>query len=116
MLEYLERQTKLTGNQYRLLAVAILCNLLEFYDFFMVGYVLAFLVGPWRLTYGESAIILLSSGIGAIIGAGFWGWLADRVGRRPVLIITVVNFSLGSGILALTPDRGWIFSRSFAAS
>ena len=113
MLEYLERQTKLTGNQHRLLAVAILCNLLEFYDFFMVGYVLAFLVGPWKLTYGKSAIILLSSGIGAIAGAAFWGWLADRIGRRPVLIITVINFSVGSGILAFTPDRGWIFLSVF---
>jgi len=113
MLEYLERQTRLTGNQRRLLSVAILCNLLEFYDFFMVAFVLAFLIGPWKLTYGRSAIILLSSGIGAILGAGFWGWLADRIGRRPVLIITVINFSIGSGILAFTPDKGWIFLAVF---
>ena len=113
MLEYLENQTKLTGNQARLLFVAVLCNLLEFYDFFMVGFVLAFVAGPWKLTYGQSAVILLSSGIGAILGAGFWGWLADRIGRRKVLVATVINFSVSTGILALTPENGWVFLTVF---
>ena len=113
MLEYLDRQTKLTGNQYRILFAGILGNLLEFYDFFLIGFVVAFIVGPWKITYGQSSIILLSSGVGAILGAGFWGWLADRIGRRPVLMATVVNFSLASGILALTPDRAWLFLAFF---
>src|SRR3990172_3866899 len=113
MLEYLEKQTKLTGNQRRILIAAILGDMLEFYDFFLVGFALAFIIGPWKVTYGQSAIILLSSGIGAILGAGFWGWLADRVGRRKVLIATVLNFSIATGILALTPENGWIFFTVF---
>ena len=34
MFEYLDRQTKLTTNQYHILLAGILGNLLEFYDFF----------------------------------------------------------------------------------
>jgi MFS transporter, putative metabolite:H+ symporter len=113
MLDLLEKQASLTGNQYRLVAVAILCNLLEFYDFFLVGFVLAFVARPWHLTYGESALMLLSSGVGAILGAAFWGWLADRTGRRKVAMACVANFSLASGVLALTPDRAWIFLTVF---
>jgi MFS transporter, putative metabolite:H+ symporter len=113
MLEYLDKQTTLSGNQYRLLTTAILGNLLEFYDLFVIGFVVAYIVGPWKVTYGQSAIILLSSGVGAILGAGFWGWLADRIGRRPVLMATVVNFSVATGILGLTPDNGWIFLTIF---
>jgi putative MFS transporter len=113
MLEYLEKQQKLTKNQYRLIAMAIVCNLLEFYDFFMIGFVLAFVAAPWRLTYGQSAVVLLSSGIGAIFGAGLWGWLADRIGRRKVLTATVFTFSVGTGILALTPEKAWIFLSVF---
>lgn len=93
--------------------MAVICSLLEFYDFFMVGYVLAFIVGPWKLTYGQSAVVLLSSGVGAIGGAGFWGWLADRIGRRWVLIATIIDFSVGTGLLALTPDKGWEFLSVF---
>ena len=113
MLEHLDQQTGLTGNQIRLLVVATTCNLLEFYDLFLVGFVLAFIAGPWKLTYGQSAMMLLSSGLGAILGAGFWGWLADAIGRRKVLMATVINFSIASGILALTPDNGWIFLTVF---
>jgi MFS transporter, putative metabolite:H+ symporter len=69
MLELLDRQQKLTGNQRRIVFAAILGDMLEFYDYFMIGFVLAFIVGPWKLTYGEGAVILLSSGIGAIAGA-----------------------------------------------
>jgi MFS transporter, putative metabolite:H+ symporter len=103
MLDLLEGQSRLTGNQRRIIAAAILGDMLEFFDYFVIGFVLAFIVGPWRLTYGQAAIVLLSSGIGAIIGAAFWGRLADRIGRRKVFIATVLNFSLATGILALTP-------------
>jgi putative MFS transporter len=113
MLEYLETQASLTGNQRRLLLVAILCDLLEFYDFFLIGFVLAFVAGAWKLTYGQSAIILLSSGVGAILGASFWGWFADRVGRRKAVIASIINFSVATGVLALTPENGWIFLSVF---
>ena len=53
---------------------------------------------------------MLTSGIGGVPGALFYGWLADRIGRRTVFIITALNFSLATGVMALTPDHGgWIF-------
>src|SRR5207302_579404 len=73
------------------------------------AFVLAFLIGPWKLTFGQSAIVLMSSGIGAILGAYIWGWIADRIGRRKVFIGTVLNFSLATGLLYFTPDNGWIY-------
>lgn len=113
MLESLGKQTRLTGNQRRLISVAILCDLLEFYDLFLIGFVLAFVIGNWKVTYGESAVILLSSGVGAILGAAYWGWLADKIGRKPVLMATILNFSVATGILAFTPENGWIFLTVF---
>ncbi len=113
MIELLDKQTRLTGNQYRIIAAAILGDMLEFFDYFLIGFVLAFIVKPWQLTFGQSAVILLSSGIGAMAGAFFWGSLADRIGRKKVFIATVLNFSIATGVLALTPDRGWIFLSVF---
>jgi MFS transporter, putative metabolite:H+ symporter len=113
MFKLLDQQQRLTGNQLRIVFAAILGDMLEFFDYFLIGFVLAFIVGPWKLTYLQSAIILLSSGIGAMIGAAVWGWLADRIGRRKVFIATVINFSIATGILAFTPDDGWIFLTIF---
>ena len=109
MFEVLDRQTNLTGNQKKILAAAIIGDALEFFDYFLIGFVLAFLIGPWKLTFGQSAIVLMSSGIGAILGAYVWGWLADRIGRRKVFIGTVLNFSIATGLLYFTPDNGWIY-------
>ena len=109
MFEILDRRTSLTGNQLKILAAAIIGDALEFFDYFLIGFVLAFLIGPWKLTFGQSAIVLMSSGIGAIIGAYVWGWLADRIGRRVVFIGTVLNFSIATGLLYFTPDNGWIY-------
>jgi MFS transporter, putative metabolite:H+ symporter len=109
MFEVLDRQTSLTGNQKKILAAAIIGDALEFFDYFLIGFVLAFLIGPWKLTFGQSAIVLMSSGVGAIIGAYAWGWLADRIGRRKVFIGTVLNFSIATGLLYFTPDNGWVY-------
>src|SRR6201993_1617405 len=113
MLQYLEQQTKLTGNQRRIITAAVLGDMLEFFDYFLIGYVVAFIAGPWKLTFGESAVILLSSGFGAMFGAVFYGWLADKIGRRKVFLTTVINFSVATGILAFTPDRAWLFLSVF---
>src|SRR5947207_12408843 len=109
MFEILDRRTSLTGNQIKILAAAIIGDALEFFDYFLIGFVLAFLIGPWKLTFGQSAIVLMSSGIGAILGAYIWGWLADKIGRRKVFIGTVLNFSIATGLLYFTPDDGWIY-------
>ena len=112
-MEYLENQTKLTGNQYRIIGAAMLGDMLEFFDLYLVSFVLAIIIKPWKLTFGMSAVILLSSGIGAMVGAAFWGHLADRVGRKVVFMATVLNFSIATGILAFTPDNGWLFLSIF---
>lgn len=113
MLNYLERQTRLTNNQRRIILAAILGDMLEFFDYFLIGFVVAFVAGPWKLTFGESAIVLLASGFGAIFGAIFYGWLADQIGRRKTFILTVVNFSVATGFLALTPEGSWLYLAVF---
>ena len=109
MLEHLERQVSLTTNQWKIFAAAMIGDMLDFFDFYLIGFVLAFIIGGWHLTYGQSGAILLASGIGAPIGSVFWGWMADKVGRRRVMILTVLNFSLATGAMAFTPDHGWLF-------
>jgi len=109
MFDVLDRQTTLTGNQKKILAAAIIGDALEFFDFFLIAFVFAFLIGPWKLTFGQTAMVFLSSGVGAILGAYVWGWIADRIGRRKVFIGTVLNFSIATGLLYFTPDNGWVY-------
>ncbi len=104
MLDRLDSQPRLSRNQHKLIAAATFGLVLEFLDYFLIGFVLTFVARPWGLSVGTSAFILLSSGVGAIIGAFLFGRLADRIGRRPVFLLTVAIFSAGTGALILTPD------------
>ena len=54
MLEQLEQQTRLTLNQWKIMIAAILGDMLDFFDYVLIGYVLAFIVHDWNLTYGQS--------------------------------------------------------------
>jgi putative MFS transporter len=83
MLERLEKQKKLTANQWKIIATANVGDMLDFFDFFLIGYVLAFILKEWQLTYGQSAVILVSAGLGAVPGAfSGAGWVTASAGAR----------------------------------
>src|SRR5438034_10361691 len=109
VMSYLERQTTMTGNQRRIILAAMLGDMLEFFDYYLIGFVLAFIVGPWKLTFGQSAIILLSSGFGSMFGAVFYGRLADKIGCRTVFMATVLSMAIGTWMLEFTSAAGWLY-------
>jgi putative MFS transporter len=109
MLEYLEQQKSLTANQWKIALAATLGDMLDFFDFSLISFVLAFIAKGWHLTYGEAGLILLASGISAPFGSLIWGWVADKIGRRTAMILTVLNFSVPTGLMALTPHGAWIY-------
>jgi putative MFS transporter len=118
MIEHLEKQKKLTSNQWKLICTANVADLLDFFDFFLIGYVTAALTKEWSLTYWQGGAILLASGLGAVPGAFVWGCLGDHIGRRTVFIWSSVILSLDTGIMAFTPGPdgfvpGWIFLMFF---
>ena len=109
MLDLLEHQKKLTANQWKIAGAATLGDMLDFFDFFLIGFVLAFVVKEWNLTYGQSGAILLASGVSAPFGSSLYGWMADKIGRRTALITAVLNVSLATAAMALTPEGGWLY-------
>jgi MFS transporter, putative metabolite:H+ symporter len=116
MLNALDLQSKLTTNQYKLIASATFGIVLEFLDYFLIGFILTFVATPWHLTFGQSSVILLSSGIGSMLGAFFFGRLADKIGRRRVFLCTILVFTLGTAALIVTPDSetyGWLYLTFF---
>jgi putative MFS transporter len=114
MFERLEAQKKLTSNQWKLICTANVADLLDFFDFFLIGYVTAALTKEWQLPYWQGGAILLASGLGAVPGAFIWGWLGDKIGRRTVFIWSAVTISLATGVMVFTPEPnalipGWLF-------
>jgi putative MFS transporter len=98
----------LTGHQKSLIGLAIVGNISEFFDMFLIGFVVSLLTTPWRLTGTEAGIILACSGLGTVLGSIMWGRLADRMGRRRTFFWCVLLFVVFTAISVFTPDHGWI--------
>lgn len=101
-------KSRLTPRYYATIALMVAQEMFEFYDFFLVGYLVSVLAPGWHLTYGQSAMMLLSSGIGAIVGSLVGGRIADRIGRKKIIWVGGLIFSLGAAGCALIPDGAWI--------
>ncbi len=80
----------------------------EFYDFFLVGYLVSVLAPGWHLTYGQSAMMLLVLGRRRHRGRDVGGRFADIVGRKRMIWGGGFFFALGAAGYALIPDGAWI--------
>jgi MFS transporter, putative metabolite:H+ symporter len=80
----------------------------DFFDFLVVGYLLAAVAREWHLTYGQSAIILYSGGVGAIVGAVVFGAFADAWGRKQQMVIGTFICAMSSGLIAFIPEGSWL--------
>src|SRR5882757_9994883 len=101
-------QSNLTRRYYLTIGLLVVQEMFEFYDFFLVGYLVSVLAPGWHLTYGQSAMMLLSSGVGAIAGSLIGGQIADVVGRKKIIWGGGLIFSLGAAGCAAIPDGSWL--------
>jgi MFS family permease len=97
------------GISRKAVAAAIAGNALEFYDFVLYAYFAIYIGQAFFPIAGEFGPLLASV---AAFGVGFFtrplgsvliGAFADRVGRKPALILTVVLITIGTLGIAATP-------------
>jgi putative MFS transporter len=76
------------------MAVLFLGWLVESYDIGLTGSVLPALTGVYHLSTGMKSLVSISSSAGVVIGIAPAGWLADRVGRKRVMIVGTIAYSV----------------------
>ncbi|MDQ1058370.1 putative MFS transporter [Arthrobacter globiformis] len=79
----------------RLSLIRIIIGSATFFDAYTVlaiAFAMPQLVTEWHLSAGEIGMILSAGYVGQIFGALFFGHLAERIGRLPVLLITILLF------------------------
>lgn len=84
---------------------------LEWYDYFLFGTAAALVFNRLYFTTLDPAAATLAAfatfGVGFAarpVGALVFGWLGDRMGRRPALLITVVMIGVATGLIGVLPS------------
>jgi MFS transporter, putative metabolite:H+ symporter len=101
-------QAPLSGRYWTSFVLLSLLTVLDFFDFFLIAFILAVIGPQWHLTYGQSALILYGGGLGAIIGALIWGSLADVFGRKLQVVTGTTVCALSAGLIGLLPTGAWV--------
>ena len=85
--------------------------LLDSFEVSVIGNVLGILKKLWRITDVEASAMVTVWLAGIMIGALFFGYLADRFGRRKLFLITLLLYSTCTVISAFSP--GYYFFLAF---
>jgi MFS transporter, putative metabolite:H+ symporter len=89
-------------------AIAAAVLVLDFFDFFLIAFVMSAIGPEWHLTYGQGALILYGAGLGAIAGSLVSGALGDVFGRKGLSIIGTFICGICAGCIGLLPQGAWI--------
>jgi MFS transporter, putative metabolite:H+ symporter len=82
--------------------------LLDFFDFFLIAFVMSVIGPQWHLTYAQGALILYGAGVGAIIGSLIWGSLGDLFGRKRQTVTGTLICGISAGLIGLVPTGAWV--------
>jgi len=85
-----------TRRHYSILTLSWAGWLFDFYDLILFSFLLVPIRQSLGLTDGQLSLLLGASLGATAVGGVAFGWLADRIGRKPVLSITILTYSLGT--------------------
>src|SRR5437588_3953164 len=88
-------------------------GLLFGYDTGVISGALLFIPDDFKLTPFLQGAIVAALLLGAMIGAGFAGRLADRLGRRNLIIAAAIIFTVGALLAALAPTVAVLVAARF---
>lgn len=89
----------------------VLCFLVvaaDGFDVASVGYVAPLLKAAWSLTPAQLGPIFGAGLFGLTVGSFVFGPLADRIGRKRVITLSLVLFGIGSLACAYAPSAMWL--------
>jgi AAHS family 4-hydroxybenzoate transporter-like MFS transporter len=118
-------QTALSATEHALdnqrlgalqIRVAVICALIQMcdgYDVGSIGWAVPSLTHAWHIAPSAFAVAFLWSNIGVMVGALSAGPIGDRLGRKPLLLISVALFGLASLASAVSPSLGFLAGTRF---
>ncbi len=102
------------GYRRRLLVLLSAATFFEGYDTFVLSFVLALILGDLGGSESEAGWIRAFVGLGAVVAFALAAQ-ADRIGRKRLLLITVIGYTIASFLTALSPGLVFLAAAQFLA-
>jgi MFS transporter, AAHS family, 4-hydroxybenzoate transporter len=87
-------KSKISSFQVGTFVLCGLCLIMDGFDVQAVGYVAPALIKDWQLGPQQMGLIQSAGLFGILVGSLLFSTIADRIGRRPVLVFTTLAFAL----------------------
>jgi len=100
-------QAPLNGTYWLQFWVLALCTIVDFFDYFIAGFLVSVVAPLWQMTFGQSAVVLMAAGVGGMVGSLLGGYLADQYGRKRVIVSCAILCGISAGLVAFLPERAW---------
>lgn len=98
------RAATMSPFHWSLIALIMAATIFDGYDTLNPSYVIHYVVKPWELTHSETGFIVSAGLIGFAVGALVHGPIADRYGRRPVMVFALAFAGVFSALTAGVAD------------
>jgi MFS transporter, AAHS family, 4-hydroxybenzoate transporter len=98
------------------IGVALICAAVLFIDGFdtqAIGYVAPALAQEWKLARGALGPVFSAGLFGLMIGALIFGTVADRIGRKRIIVLSTIAFGVGSFLTIFVHDAPWLITLRF---
>src|SRR5882762_1601780 len=109
---YIDQQP-VGGFQIKLLLTCATVLFLDGFDTTAIGYVAPSLAKEWALTKGALGPVFSAGLFGLMIGALTLGPLADRIGRKKIIIFSTLAFGIGTLATAFIQDLNTLLAIRF---
>ncbi len=97
-------EDRMTRAEMFAVAICIFINMLDGFDVLVISFAGPAIAKAWNLAPAELGMLFSSGLAGMMIGSLFLAPLADRIGRRPVVLISLTLVS--AGMLASSVSNG----------
>lgn len=97
-------QTKITTFQWRVIAICFFIVLLDGYDIAIVAYIAPLLKKEMLLSSVNVSYLFVSGVLGLMLGSMLFGSLADKFGRKFILIVSIALYGVTTILCGFVND------------
>ena len=92
--------TRLSRHHLKIWFLSAMGVFMDGFDLFIIAVALPLIQHQWQIGAAEAGLIAAAAPLGAIFGAGVFGRFTDKMGRRTMLILSVMFFVVFTSLSA----------------